>query len=105
MKSNTVLLFQGFRWKKKIQRAKPLQRTPKINSVTNRGGSTLLSSVPLKKHCISNNVIPLWPQMKKLPPVRTAVTQQMVRNETNGVCGFCIYTFIGSMWVLPVMRC
>jgi len=48
LKNNTVLLFQGLMWKQKIHRAKPFPRTPNKNSVTNTGGSTLISRVPLK---------------------------------------------------------
>lgn len=61
-----MLLFQGLRWKQKTQRAKPFPRIPKRNSVTNSGGSTLISRVPLKKHCMLRRVLPCWLQIKEI---------------------------------------
>lgn len=68
LKSNTVLLFHGFMWKEKIQRAKPFPRIPKTNSVTSSGGSTLISRVPLKWHCMLSFVVPRWLQTEEITP-------------------------------------
>lgn len=68
LKSSTVLLFQGLKWKQKMKRAKPFPARPRTNSVTSSGGSTLISTGPLKLHSMSAFGVALMPADERMSP-------------------------------------